>query len=151
MGSPQGQVASLSNISSRRTVYVLFTTHNYLTNLVSIWLVSHLWIDTFCFGKDSELLTHLCKSNDFHKSISVEWNSFSILRVKQTPSFCDSCCERSHCPHQNYTHTYSSPCFAFSWAMVSWFVDILMKNYTSTSKSKTRGWIGMGIVLMQTL
>ncbi len=26
------------------------------------------------------------------------------------------------------------------------FVDILMKNYTSTTKTKTRGWIGMGIV-----
>ena len=27
------------------------------------------------------------------------------------------------------------------------FVDILMKNYASTTKSKTRGLIGMGIVL----
>ncbi len=33
------------------------------------------------------------------------------------------------------------------------FVDILMKNYiyTSATTSKTREWIGMGIVLMQTV
>ena len=74
-----------------------------------------------------------------------------------------------HCLRQNYTHTYSSPCSAFSGRARRWmwqtfvrivlqkvtmiFVDILMKNYASTTKNKTSGWIGMStcIVLMQTV
>ena len=72
-------------------------------------------------------------------------------------------------------YNYSSPCLGFivyrlksvsgrgivlhqyvnkyhcDFFILNLFVDILMKNYTSTTKSKTRGWIDTGIVLMQTV